>query len=138
MRSHLDIFTAFLCLLYVIVPRRCEALIYSASGRVQHHSMWKRVTDSRAKHFTATNCAGSGARIITCQMACRRNNKEEKKIRNMVHARLHRQTGISRRDSVRQMKRQIVAANNEIFQSTVFTMTTDEDYPPYTEFDNVL
>ena len=69
-------------------------------------------------------------------MACRRNNKDEKRIRSLRYARIHRRKSVlTQRQAVREMKRQIVATNNDKFQQDVFTMTTDDDYPPYTEFE---
>ena len=45
------------------------------------------------------------------------------------------QTGGSRRKTVVEEKRLVVAASEEKFQAQVFKMTTDEDMPSYNAFD---
>lgn len=71
-------------------------------------------------------------------MACRRNNKMEKRKRNRDYARkFQSKTGGSRRKVVVEEKRLVVASNEEKFQAQVFKMTTDEDMPAYSGFDFV-
>lgn len=72
----------------------------------------------------------------TVMMACRRNNKLEKRKRNRDYARkFQSKTGGSRRKVVVEEKRAVVASNEEKFQAQVFKMTTDEDMPAYSGFD---
>ena len=94
-------------------------------------------------------------------MACRRNNKEEKRKRNKEYARKYQskvytlqchsrfayfasqvyisfsrgQTGESRKKVVVEFKRGIVAANEAKFQAELFKLTTDDDMPAYSGFD---
>lgn len=90
-------------------------------------------------------------------MACRRNNKTEKRKRNRDYARKFQTKVIisiviwfpifvmyaislikgldSRKTIVIEQKRGIVAKSEEKFQSQVFKMTTDEDMPAYSGFD---
>eukprot|EP01041_Mallomonas_annulata_P016408 gene16408-34258_t len=72
----------------------------------------------------------------TALMACRKNNKIEKRRRNREYARkFASKTGGSRRKTVIDAKRLVVAASEEKFQAEVYKMTTDEDMPNYTAFD---
>ena len=48
----------------------------------------------------------------------------------------HFQTGDSRKKLVVEAKRAIVAASEERFQAEVFQMTTEDDMPEYSDFDN--
>ena len=69
-------------------------------------------------------------------MACRRNNKLEKRRRNRDYARkFASKLGGTRRTVVVEAKRAVVAASEERFQAQVFKMTTDDDMPTYTAFD---
>ncbi len=72
----------------------------------------------------------------TSLMACRRNNKTEKRKRNREYARKHKsQAGGSRRKQVVEEKRLVVAKNEDNFQADVFKVTTDDDMPAYSGFD---
>ena len=74
----------------------------------------------------------------TSLMACRRNNKTEKRKRNREYARKFKSaTGGSRRKQVVEEKRLVVAKNEENFQADVFKVTTDDDMPAYSGFDFV-
>jgi ribosomal protein L18 len=60
----------------------------------------------------------------------------EKRKRNRDYARkFQSKTGGSRRQSVVEAKRLVVASSEEKFQAQVYKMTTDEDMPAYTGFD---
>eukprot|EP01031_Cornospumella_fuschlensis_P039852 gene39852-48526_t len=67
-------------------------------------------------------------------MGLRRNNKEEKRLRNRFHSRKFRKTGLSTKKLVREMKRGMIADMEEKFVSQLFTLTTEEDMPAYTGF----
>eukprot|EP01036_Dinobryon_divergens_P023661 gene23661-32033_t len=86
---------------------------------------------------TSTSIAnGFSPRSQTLLMACRRNNKTEKRKRNRDYARKFQTKGLdSRKTIVIEQKRGIVAKSEEKFQSQVFKMTTDEDMPAYSGFD---
>lgn len=72
----------------------------------------------------------------TSLMACRRNNKIEKRKRNREYARKHKSTtGGSRRKQVVEEKRLVVSKNEDAFQAEVFKVTTDDDMPAYSGFD---
>mmetsp|Transcript_3322 Transcript_3322/g.3472 ORF Transcript_3322/g.3472 Transcript_3322/m.3472 type:complete len:116 (+) Transcript_3322:43-390(+) len=74
--------------------------------------------------------------ISTILMSCRRNNKTEKRKRNREYARkFASKTGGSRRSSVIEEKRLVVAESETKFQAQVFGMTTDDDMPAYSGFD---
>lgn len=75
-------------------------------------------------------------RTTALEMSCRRNNKMEKRKRNRDYARkFASKTGGSRRETVVEAKRNVVATNEEKFQAKVFKMTTDDDMPAYSGFD---
>lgn len=72
----------------------------------------------------------------TLLMACRRNNKTEKRKRNREYARkFANKAGGSRRKQVVEEKRLVVAKSEDVFQAEVFKMTTDDDMPAYSGFD---
>ena len=74
----------------------------------------------------------------TSLMACRRNNKVEKRKRNREYARKFKSTtGGSRRKQVVEEKRLVVAKSEETFQADVYKVTTDDDMPAYSGFDFV-
>jgi len=70
--------------------------------------------------------------------SCRRNNKQEKRRRNRDYARkFASKTGGSRRKTVVEQKRGMVASAENKFQEGVYKMTTDDDMPAYAGFDFV-
>jgi hypothetical protein len=72
----------------------------------------------------------------TSLFSCRRNNKVEKRKRNRDYARkFQSKTGNSRRKTVVEQKRALVAQSENKFQEDVFKMTTDDDMPAYSGFD---
>ena len=72
----------------------------------------------------------------TSLMACRRNNKTEKRKRNREYARKFKSaTGGNRRKQVVEEKRLVVAKSEETFQAEVYKVTTDDDMPAYSGFD---
>ena len=80
----------------------------------------------------------SPAMSQTSLMACRRNNKSEKRKRNREYARKYQSnTGGSRRKQVVEEKRLVVAKSEDAFQAEVFKVTTDDDMPAYSGFDFV-
>ncbi|KAJ1440517.1 hypothetical protein B484DRAFT_391281 [Ochromonadaceae sp. CCMP2298] len=69
-------------------------------------------------------------------MACRRNNKMEKRRRNRDYARKFAiAAGGNRKIAVTEAKRGVVAAAEDKFQLSVYKMTTDDDMPAYSGFD---
>jgi hypothetical protein len=84
----------------------------------------------------ASGMVKAGALSQTSLMACRRNNKMEKRKRNREYARKFKSTtGGSRRKQVVEEKRLVVAKSEETFQAEVFKVTTDDDMPAYSGFD---
>ena len=75
----------------------------------------------------------------TSLMACRRNNKTEKRKRNREYARKFKSAtaGGSRRKQVVEEKSSLWPKNEENFQADVFKVTTDDDMPAYSGFDFV-